>query len=126
MEDHTFDIEKDNHIDSTRLSEEFRWLSVILFHYGQMKVEVQYNADLAEARYKEKQDMVYLKFKSDPQVKYTERQAEAGSKIDPEVIKLKNEYLDLKKEVGGFIYYLESLRFKKDMLIQLGADARKE
>ncbi|MDX1471019.1 MAG: hypothetical protein R3213_05950 [Flavobacteriaceae bacterium] len=126
MEDIKFDINENHKIDNARLSHEFRWMPVILFHYGQAKAEAQYQCDLAEARYKEAEQSKYFHYKSDKELKYTDKQAEAAAKSDAQVIELKNTYFAIKKDVGTLVAYLESLRAKKDMLIQLGADARKE
>lgn len=126
MEDFKLDIDKNHKIDAANLPFEFRHMPVILFHYGQAKAEAQYHCDLAQARYKEMEDRLYCQFKSDKDNKCTDKQAEALAKSDPQVIELKNTYFSIKKDVGTLVAYLECLRAKKDMLIQLGADARKE
>lgn len=126
MDDFKFDINLNHKIDTANLSYEFRWMPVILFHYGQSKAEAQYQCDLAQARYKEMEDRLYCQFKSDKDNKCTDKQAEALAKSDSQVVALKNTYFSIKKDVGTLVAYLECLRAKKDMLIQLGADARKE
>ena len=126
MDDFKLDIDINHRIDSANLPFEFRWMPVILFHYGKAKASAQYECDMAEARFKEAQESKYFYYKSDKDLKYTDKQAEAAAKSDPQVIELKNAYFAIKKDVGTLVAYLESLRAKKDMLIQLGADARKE
>ena len=126
MENIILNIDENHKIDNTNLPFEFRQMPVILFHYGQSKAEAQYQCDLAEARYKEIIDALYCQFKSDKDTKCTDKQAEALAKSNPQTIELKNIYLAIKRDVGTLVAYMECLRAKKDMLIQLGADARKE
>ena len=126
MDDFVFNIEQNHKIDNANLSKEFRWMPVTLFHYGEAKAKAQYDCDIAQARYKEMEDRLYFQFKSDKELKYTDKQAEAAAKSDPQVVALKNTFFEIKRDVGTLVAYLECLRAKKDMLIQLGADARKE
>ena len=126
MDDIIFDITENHKTKIAYLSDEFRNIPVYLFHYGEAKVRAQYALDLAKAQYERLVDEKYCQLKADTVVKHTDPQAKAASKLDPQVIVAQNEMFSIKKDVGILIAYLESLRAKKDMLIQLGADARKE
>ena len=95
----------DAQIDITDLQKEFRVFPSTLFAYNEAKA--------------------LIKIKSG-ETKVTEKHADALVMIDPVVKAAFLHMLDMKRNLETFKNYVESLRAKKDMLIQLGADARKE
>lgn len=123
MEDFDFDI--DNEIDVANLQDEFRNFPSILFHYAELKANVEREHDLNKANYEESKARVYLEIKGSVE-KITEKHLDATI-INSEVVKdAKQTMLTAKRDLDTLKNYVESLRAKKDMLIQLGADMRKE
>lgn len=118
-------FEKDNTIDVANLSKEFRNLPPLIYRYSEIKAEAEENASLKKAEYKELQAKKYLEIRS-KEGKITEATVSAMIENDEEVKKALRDYLSATRDLDTLQGYLESLRAKKDMLIQLGADARKE
>jgi hypothetical protein len=119
------DFEKDNLIDIDNLTKEFRNLPATLYGYAEIKAEAKENSDLKKAEYKELKAKKYLEIKS-REGKITEANVDAQIETDEEVKKSLREYLSAVRDQETIEGYVESMRAKKDMLIQLGADARKE
>ena len=119
------DFEKDNTIDVASLQKEFRNLPPILYRYAEIKAESEHAYDIKKAEYEELRSAKYIEIKS-KEGKVTEANVSAMIEVDAEVKKALRDMLEAKRDLETLKGYLESLRAKKDMLIQLGADARKE
>lgn len=118
-------FEKDNTIDVAALSKEFRNFPPTLYRYCEIKAEAKETAELKKAEYEELRSAKYIEIKS-KEGKVTEANVSAMIEVDPDVKKAYRELLSAKRDLETIEGYVESLRAKKDMLIQLGADARKE
>lgn len=119
------DFEKDNTIEVENLQKEFRNFPPTIYRYREIEAEADETASLKKAEYKELQSKKYLEFRS-KEGKITEATLAAMIETDEEVKKAHREYLSALRDLETLKGYVESLRAKKDMLIQLGADARKE
>lgn len=117
--------EKDNTIDVTDLKAEFQTLAPLIYRYSEIKAQAEHEYDLRKAQLDELKSEKYINIKSSGE-KITEKNLEALIDIDPEVKTKLREVLEAKRDVETLKGYCESLRAKKDMLIQLGADSRKE
>lgn len=115
----------DAQIDVTDLQKEFREFPSTLFAYNEAKANGESMYDRAKASYEEAQAEAYIRIKGG-ETKVTEKHAEALVVVDPLVKEAFHNMLSMKRDLDTFKNYVESLRAKKDMLIQLGADARKE
>lgn len=118
-------FEKDNTIDVANLPKEFRNLPPLIYRYSEIKAEAEETYDLKKAEHDELRSKKYLEIRS-REGKITEATLEATIDTDEEVKKALRDMLSAKRDLETLKGYLESLRAKKDMLIQLGADARKE
>lgn len=118
-------FEKDNTIDVANLQKEFRNLPPSLYRYAEIKAEAEHDYDIAKAEYEELRSEKYIEIKS-KEGKVTEANLSAMIEVDKDVKAALRNMLEKKRDVETLKGYVESLRAKKDMLIQLGADARKE
>ena len=123
--DFQLNINKDNLIDLPNLRDEFRRMPIIQYRYSEAKSDAERDYDGDKARYEEMKSQVYVELKTSGE-KYTENHLKAAIEIDPRVVDLKKKMLDSKRTYNTLKNYTESLSTKKDMLIQLGADMRKE
>lgn len=119
------DVDRDNTIDVSDIQSEFRMYPVLLFRWSEEKSDAELAHDVARAQYEEIRSTKYLTFKRTPD-KITEAAMEAMLNTDKEVIEAREKLLGAKRDAETLKNYVESLRAKKDMLIQLGADLRKE
>jgi len=118
--------DKDIQIEVTRLGEEFQVLPLLIYRYSEAKSDAGYAVDVAEAEYKEMRADVFKEILSEHEKKPSDKVIEAEIESHPKVKKAKRNYLSTKRDYETIKGFVESLRAKKDMLIQLGADARKE
>ena len=119
--------ETDNEIDVNNLKDEFTNFSPMLNRYCEAKAQSQHDYGIAKAEYEEIRSEVYIELKtSKTDGKMTEKHLEAAVDIDSRVRKALRRMLDADRDLETIKGYVESMRAKKDMLIQLGADARKE
>lgn len=118
-------LERDNKIDVADLQQEFRVFPSMLFSYCEVKSTAQDAFDRMKAQLEEIKATVYVELKSGA-VKVTEAHVEALTILDPRVKAQQQRVFDAGRDLETTKNYVESLRAKKDMLIQLGADARKE
>ena len=117
--------EKDNTIDVTNLTEEFRGIAPLIYRYGEAKANAEHAYDLSKAELDELKAQLYMEIKSSGE-KVTEKHVEAIIDHNDRVKAAVRKTLELKRDLETIKSYTESLRAKKDMLIQLGADSRKE
>jgi hypothetical protein len=119
------DFEKDNTIDVANLQKEFRNLPPNIYRYSEIKAEADETHSIKKAQYEELKSKLYLEFRS-REGKITENTLAAMIESDESVKAAQLEMFAAKRDLDTLKGYLDSLQAKKDMLIQLGADARKE
>lgn len=118
--------EVDLFIDIHNLTGEFRNLPVTLFRYYQHKAKVEATRDVAKARLKEVRAITYKRIKSDTTKKHTENSMDAEIETDPDVQKAQQGYIRAEHDATTWAGAVDSMKAKKDSLIQLGSDRRKE
>lgn len=118
-------LDSDNRINPTSLTDEFREFSPTLYSYLEAKAEAKSIFENLKSAYEEASAEQYLAIKSSGE-KVTEKHVEALLETNPGLKVKKLEMLKAKRDLDTVENYVESLRAKKDMLIQMGADARKE
>lgn len=115
----------DNKIDASNLQQEFLVFPSVLYSYCEAKSEAGKVYETLKQQCEEAEAEAYIRFKSGPD-KVTEKHVEALIATDPVIKGLKLQLIAANRDLETTKNYVESLRAKKDMLIQLGADARKE
>ena len=120
------DPDKDLSIDVTDLSTEFRMFPTTLFQYYKYKAKVEAQRDMAKATLKETKALCYKRIKSDMSLKLTEKGMEAEIDTDPVVIEANLKFIRAEHDATTWGGAVDSMKSKKDMLMQLGADNRKE
>lgn len=119
------DPEADIEIDKHALAKEFRLYPPIYYRYCMEVSYAQEKVNDAKLGLKEIRGRVYLDLKNHA-TKYSETHLGMLIEQDPLVsaqTKLLGQY---EYELRNFEGFLQALKFKKDCLVQLGADARKE
>lgn len=120
------DPDKDLSIDVSDLTTEFRKLPHILFAYYKHKAEAEKIRDIAKARLKEARAQTYKRIKSDTGTKHTEKSMEAEIDMDPTVLRAQGALIQAEHDASTWAGAVDSMKAKKDCLIQLGSDRRKE
>lgn len=118
--------EVDLSIDINNLTVEFKDFSLRLYRYSQYRAKIDTQRDIAKALFKETKAVVYKRIKSDPKNKHTEKSLEAEIDTDPEVMDAQRKLIRAEHDSSTWSGAVDSMKAKKDMLMQLGADARKE
>lgn len=119
------DLDSDIEIRVEDLQEEFRVFPSKLFAYSEAKADAERVYEDAKASYKESQAAMYVQLKKSGE-KLTEKHLEALIETSEIVKPMQEKMLQAKRDFETLKNYCEALRAKKDMLIQLGADSRKE
>ncbi len=118
--------EEDLKINVSNLGEEFRRFSLVLYRYSQHRAKIDSMRDLAKAKLKEIRAETRKRIKLDKTEKWTENSLEAEIDTDPAVMDAQRSFIRAEHDASTWSGAVESMRAKKDCLIQLGADARKE
>lgn len=113
-------------INAADLNLEFRKFSVLFYRYYCEKANAEKQRDISKAKLKEMKALVYKTIKNNPTIKHTEKSLEAEIDMDPMVVEMHSKFIEAEHNVSTITGAVESMRAKKDMLMQLGADARKE
>ena len=113
-------------IDVSNLSAEFRRFPITLYRYSQYRAKIETQRDMAKAMLKELRATVYKRVKSDVSAKHTQSSLEAEIDTDPTVIEASRKLMRAEHDATTWAGAVESMRSKKDVLIQLGADQRKD
>jgi hypothetical protein len=108
------------------LTTEFKNLSLTLYRYYKHKAQVEAHRDMAKAMLKETKALAYKRIKADVSVKHTEKSMEAEIDTDPNVMAAQQKLIRAEHDASTWGGAVDSMKAKKDMLIQLGADSRKE
>lgn len=115
----------DNEIDVAHLQDEFREFPSTLFAWCEARSEAEGAYDLAKAVYEEARSRNYMELKRSGE-KLTENHVEAMIDTNEEIISLKRSTFKTKRDMETLKNFVESLRAKKDAMIQISADIRKE
>ncbi len=113
-------------VDLHNLTTELKRLSLLLYRYYKHKAKLEAARDLAKAVLKETRAEVYKEIKSDTTTKYTENGIEAKQDTDPRVMEAQRKLIRAEHDAETWVGAVDSMKAKKDMLIQLSADSRKE
>ena len=113
-------------INVANLTTEFRDFPVIMYRYSQQRAKSETQRDMAKAKLKEVRAVAYKKIKSDGSTKHTQSSLEAEVDTDPTVIDAQMKLIRAEHDASTWAGAVESMRAKKDCLIQLGSDRRKE
>ena len=116
---------RDNLIDVSNIREELRDFPSTLYSYLENKSDLEASYESSKANYEMVRSQVYIEVKSTTE-KVTEAAAEARINTDPRVLSAQDRMFKLKRDFETLKNYTESLRAKKDMLVQISADLRKE
>lgn len=108
------------------LTQEFKQLSLKLYRYSCQRAKMDSIRDIAKAKHKEARAIAFKRAKSDTSVKHTEKSIEAELDLDSDVKKALIELIKAEHDASSWSGAVESMKAKKDMLIQLGSDRRKE
>jgi hypothetical protein len=120
-----FNPEIDHTINVARLQEDCINFPSILYHYCTAKADAEEAFEASKLSYEEAKATVYLLTKQGAD-KITEKHLEAIITTDHKVLKAKETMLKAKRDFETIKGYVDSLRAKKDMLVQLSADMRSE
>lgn len=115
----------DLQIDVTDLTSEMKRLSLLLFRYYEKKAELEREFDLAKFRVDEIKGQKYKEFKNGP-IKISDAGVSAQIDSDPDVILALKDLSEARRQYSTWIGAVESMKAKKDLIIQLAADRRKE
>ena len=118
--------ETDLEIDTNDLTAEFKKLSLVLYRYYKHKATVEAQRDVAKAKLKEVRAITRKRIRQDTSVKHTESSIEAEIDTDPQVIEAQNKFIRAEHDAATWYGAVDSMKAKKDVLIQLGSDRRKE
>jgi len=120
-----FNFDTDRNIDLARLDDELVKLPSLVFHYGELKAEADFEYDTLKAKHEEVRSEEYVKLKSSGE-KITEAHIKALIDVSISVLNIKSKMLDAKRNSDTLKNYMESLRHKSSMLVQLSANKRKD
>jgi hypothetical protein len=118
--------EVDLDIDTENLTSEIKRLSLVLYRYYKYKAQVETKRDVAKAKLREVKANSYKRIKSDTFVKHTEKSLEAEIDTDPYVIEAQMVLIRAEHDASTWFGAVDSMKAKKDMLVQLNSDRRKE
>ncbi len=118
--------EVDLEVDVSNLTEEFKKFPVVMYRYALYRAKIESQRDIAKAKLKEIRAVVRKRVKADVSVKHTENSIEAEIDTDPTVMEAQMKFIRAEHDAATWAGAMESMRSKKDCLIQLGSDRRKE
>ena len=118
--------DKDLEIDVANLTTEFREFPLKLYRYCQQKARAESIRDIAKATLREAKAVAYKRIKSDTSVKHTEKSMEAEIDTDQVVMEANKKLIRAEHDSSTWAGAVDSMKAKKDVLIQLGSDRRKE
>lgn len=116
---------KDLQINTRDLTQELTDLSVMLFRYYEKKADFERDLDMAKFALKETKGRKYKEFKNGP-TKTSDAGVEAAIDSDQEVMLAQKAVADANHALNTWWGAVDSMKAKKDALIQLAADRRKE
>lgn len=124
--DRELNPEVDLEVDVNDLDAELRSYSLVLNRYYTYEARLCSIRDIAEAKLEELEASTYKSIKSDISVKHTEKSIDAEINTNPTIIEAKMKLIRTQHDVATWHGSVVSMLAKKDMLIQLSANSRKE
>lgn len=118
--------ETDLGIDIDNLTAEFKKFPLLMYRYSQQRADIEAQKDIMKAKVKEARARAYKRIKSDISVKHTEKSMDAEIDTDKDVVEAQIKSIQAEHNANTWAGAVESMRSKKDCLIQLGSDRRKE
>jgi hypothetical protein len=97
-----------------------------MYRYSLHRAQVETKLDIAKATLKEIKAVTYKRIRADTTTKHTQNSIEAEVDSDPAVMEAQRKLIRAEHDASTWSGAVESMRSKKDCLIQLGADARKD
>lgn len=123
----TRDIKKDVSINHDQLDSELTELPSLLWHYGELEAVAHTEALRKKADSDQAHASAYKRLKSlARKEKATEAQVSAEVELDPEYIRYVSKWIDAEGNARRLKAVVESLRAKRDALVQLGANHRQQ
>jgi len=120
------DPDTDLSINVADLSNEFRHFPTVFYQYCLQKAKIEASRDIAKTKLKEARAVCYKKIKSDLSTKLTEKGIESEIDTDPSVMEANLKFIRAEHDASTWCGAVDSMKAKKDCLIQLGSDRRKE
>lgn len=118
--------DQDLEIDISNLTQEFKRFPILMYRYSVERAKVEAQRDLLKAKLKEARAIAFKRIKSDISVKHTEKSLEAEIDLDPSVKEALVKFIQGEHNAATWAGAVDSMKAKKDCLIQLGSDRRKE
>jgi len=113
-------------IDVSDLTKEFRDFPIIMYRYMQQRAKAEAQRDIYKAKLKEVRGQVFKELKQDTTQKHTALSFEAEIDTHSRVIEANLKFIQAEHDASTWGGAVDSMRAKKDALIQLGSDRRKE
>lgn len=117
------DLDVDIAIDVTDLPKEWRRLPALAYRYSELKADADETYGLEKAKLEELRSQLYCELKASGE-KLTVDHLKATIDTDPEVKKQLRVMLTAKRDLDTIKGYLDGIKIKESMLIQLGAASR--
>lgn len=117
------DLDTDIEIDVSDLQKEFRRLPALAYRYSEMKAEADEAYGLAKAELEELRSILYCQLKASGE-KYTVDHLKAEIDTNEDVTEQVRVVLTAKRDLDTIKGYLDGIKMKESMLIQLGAASR--
>ena len=118
--------EKDFDIDINNLSAEFRFLPILMYRYTQAKAVANQTYEERKAFLKELKAVIFKSILQKEDKKPPDSVMSAEIDSTEEVAAVTKEVIQAQHDLHTLMGAVDSIKAKKDMLIQIGADARKE
>lgn len=113
-------------INVADLTTEFREFPILMYRYMQQRAKAEAQRDIYKAKLKEVRGQVFRELKQDTATKHTALSFEAEIDTHPRVIEANLKFIQAEHDASTWGGAVDSMRAKKDVLIQLGSDRRKE
>lgn len=113
-------------IDVADLTREFREFPILMYRYMQQRAKAEAKRDILKGKVKEARAQVFKELKKDTTQKHTAISLEAEIDSHPSVIQANLVFIQAEHDASTWSGAVDSMRAKKDCLIQLGSDRRKE
>lgn len=123
MSDIELNLDEDIEIDVSDLQREFRRLPVLAYRYSELKAEADEVYSLEKAKLEELRSQLYCELKANGD-KLTVDHLKATIDTDKAVKEQLRVMLSAKRDLDTIKGYLDGIKIKESMLIQLGAASR--
>ena len=117
---------EDFEIDLNSLDEEFRKLPRFINAYSRLYAQAVYEYETSKSLWKEIRGDVFKSIVESSEKKPSDSVIESEVVTDEKVVQAHKEMREAERDMNTIKGHCVSMQAKKDMLIQLGANARKE